>query len=479
MALKKQIVWRVGVIYIFMLVFAFFIIAQIVYLQITEVTSDEDTKTLKLKNVKIAPNRGDILAADGRMLASSIPYYEIRMDTRSTGMKSKVFNSKIDSLALGLSILFRDKSAKVYKKQIMNARKNGDRFYLIKRRVDYNQLKKLKTFPIFRLGQYKGGLIVLQKNVRIKPHASLASRTIGYVRNNNVGLERAFNNELKGIAGVRLMQKISGNIWMPVHDGNEIEPKDGLDVVTTIDINIQDVAESALRKQLERQEAAYGTAVLMEVATGKIKAIVNLKRDSRGKYKERFNYAVGRRSSPGSTFKLASIIALLEDGYVALEDSVDTGNGIYKYYDKKIVDTKRGGHGKISVQKVFEVSSNVGISKLVIENYKGKEKKFINRLYELNLNNRLEVPITGEAKPDINYPGKMSASGKPLWSEISLPQMAIGYEVELTALQILTLYNAIANNGKMVKPRFVEGLMYHGNWIKTYNTEVIKQSICS
>ena len=462
-----------------MLVFAFFIIAQIVYLQITEVTSDEDTKTLKLKNVKIAPNRGDILAADGRMLASSIPYYEIRMDTRSTGMKSKVFNSKIDSLALGLSILFRDKSAKVYKKQIMNARKNGDRFYLIKRRVDYNQLKKLKTFPIFRLGQYKGGLIVLQKNVRIKPHASLASRTIGYVRNNNVGLERAFNNELKGIAGVRLMQKISGNIWMPVHDGNEIEPKDGLDVVTTIDINIQDVAESALRKQLERQEAAYGTAVLMEVATGKIKAIVNLKRDSRGKYKERFNYAVGRRSSPGSTFKLASIIALLEDGYVALEDSVDTGNGIYKYYDKKIVDTKRGGHGKISVQKVFEVSSNVGISKLVIENYKGKEKKFINRLYELNLNNRLEVPITGEAKPDINYPGKMSASGKPLWSEISLPQMAIGYEVELTALQILTLYNAIANNGKMVKPRFVEGLMYHGNWIKTYNTEVIKQSICS
>ncbi len=478
MPLKKEIVWRVGVIYIFMLAFAILIIGKILYLQLIEGGKwEKKAQSLTLKDITIESNRGDILATDGRLLASSVPYYEIRMDTRSTGMDDVTFNSNVDSLAYKLSELFRDKSATEYKNELVKARRNGERFHLIKRRVNYNQLKKIKTFPIFRLGQYKGGFIALQTNLRIQPHVSLASRTIGYTTKgeggNVVGIEGAFDKELKGVDGVRLMQRLNGNVWMPVHDGNEVEPKDGMDVITTIDVDIQDVAENALLKQLIRHEAQHGTAVLMEVSTGEIKAIVNLERNSKGQYKELYNYAIGESRAPGSTFKLASIIALLEDGYVDLNDTVNTGNGEILYYDKKITDTKKGGHGICTVQEVFEVSSNVGISKLVTDYYTGKEEKFINRLYSMNLNNRLGIAIKGEGEPEIKYPGDK------FWSGVSLPQMSIGYEVRLTPLQMLTLYNAIANDGKMVQPKFVKGLMYHGDLVKTFDTEVLKQSICS
>lgn len=478
MQLKKEIVWRVGVIYILMLAFAILIIGKILYLQLVEGGKwKEQAQTLTLKDITIESNRGDILASDGRLLASSVPYYEIRMDTRSTGMDDKIFNSGIDSLSIKLSKLFKDKSASEYKKELIKARKDGERFHLIKRRVNYNQLKKIKTFPIFRLGQYKGGFIALQTNLRIQPHVSLASRTIGYTTQgeggNVVGIEGAFDKELKGVEGVRLMQRLNGNVWMPVHDGNEVEPRDGMDVVTTIDVDIQDVAENALLKQLARHEAHHGTAILMEVSTGEIKAIVNLERNSKGQYKETYNYAIGESRAPGSTFKLASMIALLEDGYVDLDDTINTGNGEIMYYDKKITDTKKGGHGVLTIQEVFELSSNVGISKLITDYYTGKEEKFINRLYGMNLNNRLGIPIKGEGEPEIKYPGDK------LWSGISLPQMSYGYEVRVTPLQTLNLYNAIANDGKMVKPKFVKGLMYHGDWVKKFDTEVIKQSVCS
>ncbi len=478
MSLKKEIVWRVGVIYIFMLAFAILIIGKIFYLQLIEGGKWKDkAQTLTLKDITIESNRGDILAEDGRLLASSIPYYEIRMDTRSTGMNNSTFNSNIDSLAYKLSELFRDKTATEYKNDLVTARKNSERFYLIKRSVNYNQLKRLKTFPIFRLGQYKGGFIALQTNLRIQPHVGLASRTIGYTTKgeggNVVGIEGAFDKELEGVEGIRLMQKLQGNIWMPVHDGNEVEPKDGKDVVTTIDVDIQDVAENALLKQLIRHEAHHGTAVLMEVSTGDIKAIVNLQRNSKGEYKESYNYAIGESRAPGSTFKLASAIALLEDGYVDLEDTINTGNGKIQYYDKTITDTKLGGYGILTFQEVFEFSSNVGISKLVTDYYTGKEEKFINRLYSMNLNNRLGIAIKGEGEPEVKYPGDR------LWSGVSLPQMSIGYEVRLTPLQTLALFNAIANNGKMVKPKFVKALMYHGSRIKTFDTEILNHSICS
>jgi len=478
MPLKKEIVWRVGVVYAFMLILGLVILAKVLYIQIVEGNKwREKAQSLTLKDIIIEANRGDILAQDGRMLSSSVPYYEIRLDTRSSGLDSYTFNHKIDSLALCLSRLFGDKSASAYRSEIVNARKHGERYHLLKRKVNYIQLKQMRKFPIFRLGQNKGGFIAVQTNVRIQPHVSLASRTIGYIsqseRGNVVGIEGAFDEQLRGVNGIRLMQKLQGNVWMPVNDGNEVEPRDGMDVVTTIDVNIQDVAESALRRQLSINEADHGTAILMEVKTGEIRAITNLERNKNGEYKETYNYAIGESTEPGSTFKLASMIAALEDGYVDLDDTIQTGKGEVTYYDRKLTDTKEGGHGVLTVKEIFEVSSNVGISKIITRHYKGKEAKFINHLYRMNLNEKLGIDIKGEGKPEIKFPGDK------LWSGVSLPMMSIGYEVRMTPLQILSLYNAVANDGRMVRPKLVKSIMYHGNVVETFDTDIINSSICS
>ena len=478
MSLKKEIVWRVGLVYVFMLLLGIAILAKVLYLQVIEGPKwREKAQILSLKDITIEANRGDIMDTDGRLLASSVPFYEIRLDTRSTGMDSYMFNKKIDSLALCLSRLFRDKPASAYKNEILKARRNGERYHLLKRRVSYIQLKEMRKFPIFRLGANKGGFMPIQTNMRIQPHASLASRTIGYTtqgeRGNVVGIEGAFDEELSGVNGIRLMQRLPGNVWMPVNDGNEVEPKDGMDVLSTIDVNIQDVAENALRKQLSRHNAHHGSAILMEVKTGEIKAIANLEKTSSGAYKETYNYAIGESAEPGSTFKLASMIAVLEDGHVDLDDTINTGKGEIMYYDKKVTDTKEGGYGMLTVKQIFEYSSNVGISKIVTRYYKGSEEKFINRLYRMNLNSKVGIDIKGEGAPEIKFPDDK------YWSGVSLPMMSIGYEVRMAPIQILTLYNAVANNGRMVRPRLVKEVRYHGNTVRTSDPEIINQSICS
>lgn len=478
MSLKKDIVWRVGVVYIFMLALAVAVLLKIAYLQIFQGrTLTEQAEKNVLRTFPLESNRGDIYAADGRLLATSVPYYEIRMDTRSTGMEAGLFNDKVDSLAGCLSRLFKDQSKEAYKRRLTKAHKRGNRFLLIKRRASYMQLEALKSFPLFRQGRYKGGFIVLQNNIRIHPHGGLASRTIGYLSKstagNQVGLEGAYDEYLTGTAGLRLMQKVNGDVWMPVNDENEVEPEDGKDVITSIDINIQDVAESALRRQLSLRQAHHGTAILMEVATGEIKAIANLERTASGDYQETYNYAIGESTVPGSTFKLASMIAALEDGAVRLSDSIDTGDGVMYYYDQKMKDSHHGGYGKISVKEVFEKSSNIGISKIITSHYGDDPKRFINRLYRMHLNDPLGLEILGEGKPMIKYPGD------PLWSGITLPMMSIGYEVQLTPLQILTFYNAVANDGKMVKPKLVSEIRYRGKRLRRMKTEVINPSICS
>jgi len=335
----------------------------------------------------------------------------------------------------------------------------------------------MKTFPLFRRGRYKGGFIHVQENKRILPHMGLASRRIGYLTKgrsgNVVGIEGAYDHELSGVVGVRLMQRLSGNVWMPVNTNNEVEPRDGNEVVTTIDINLQDVAEHALLKQLSRHNAHHGTAILMEVQTGEVKAIVNLERDKEGRYRELYNYGIGESTEPGSTFKLPALMVALEDKVVNLDDTIDTGNGKIRYYDKTIKDTKKGGYGKITVKQVFELSSNVGMSKIINENYKGRESQFINRLYAMRLNEKLNVEIKGEGIPYIQYPGDK------YWSGLSLPMISHGYEVRMTPLQILTFYNAVANNGKMVKPGFVREIRYHGERIRKFDTKVLNPSICS
>lgn len=473
--------WRVGVCYTLIVLFAFCVVSRVVYLQVFE--GDEwrgRAQSISKKDITVYANRGDICAADGRLLASSIPYYELRMDFQATGLTNDIFKKNVDSLALCLSKFFKDKSRSAYHRQLWDAKFHSkrNRYVLVNhRKVNYNELKQIKTFPLFRLSSNKGGLICLQESKRVQPHKNLARRTIGYLQKGNgnerigkVGLEGLFENELKGINGISMMQKMSGK-WLPV---NQADPKDGNDIITTIDVNFQDVAQTALLQQLQAYHADHGTAILMEVETGAIKAIANLGLDKKSNsYKEIYNYAVGEATEPGSTFKLASMMALLEDGYVEPTDSIETGNGVHRFYRNKMRDSHIGGYGKISVQQAFEKSSNVGISKLVNQFYKDRPRDFINRLYEFRLNRTLELNIKGEGQPRIKYPGE------PGWSGISLPWMSIGYEVQQTPLQTLSFYNAIANNGKMMKPMFVHEIRYHGKVLKHFDEEVLKNSLCS
>lgn len=478
MSIKKDILFRVGFVYFSFLLLGLAIIGRIIFIQFVQGNKyREKAKAVSLKNLPIEPTRGDILTYDGRLLATSIPNYEIRMDMQAKGLASETFHDNLDSLSLCLSKLFGDKSKSAYKQELSQAYKEGRRYFLIKRRADYNQLQAMRKFPLFRMGQNKSGMIAIQEDVRFQPHLGLASRTVGYLtkgeEGNEVGIEGGFDSYLRGIKGMRLMQRLSGDVWMPVNSDNEVEPQEGYDVVSTLDVNLQDLAESALRKQLETHGADHGCAVLMEVKTGKIRAITNLEKDENGRYRESYNYAIGEATEPGSTFKLASLMAAMEDGYIQLDDEIDTGDGTVTYYGKTIRDHGSKGLGKISVLKVFEFSSNVGVAKIIKKYYTGKEKQFIDRLYGMKLNKMLNLEIKGEARPEIKYPGDK------LWSGISLPQMSYGYEVKLAPIHILTFYNAIANDGKMVKPKFVESVKFHGKFIKDFGTEVVESSICS
>ncbi len=475
--IKKEVLWRVYIVYIFMLILGLSIIGRIVYIQFFEGNVWKD-KAMKetVKDFDIKSIRGTIYSSDGRVLATSVPIFDVRMDVNSNLISDDFFYGNIDSLSFSLANLFKDKHQQTYRNNLVNARKNGNRFYLVKRNVKYAQLKKMRTFPIFRRGKYKGGMIIIPKDRREMPFKLLSKRTIGYSRKGYyVGLEGAYNKELKGVSGKRLMQKIAKGVWMPLNDENLIEPEHGKDIISTINVNFQDVAENALMKQIEYHQADHGCAVLMEVSTGHIKAIANLKRDTAtGRYEESYNYAVGESSEPGSTFKLASFLVALEDNKFNLDDSINTGNGITKYYDRTMEDSHKGGYGKISVQRAFEVSSNVGVSRLIYKAYSKDPQKFIDGLYKLKLNQPLGIEIKGEGKPQIKSPKQRSE-----WYGTTLPWMSIGYEISMTPLQTLALYNAVANDGVMVKPMLVKAIMQTGEIVENYETVVLNEAICS
>jgi len=478
MALRDEIIWRSGVIYIIILIIALGIMVRIFIIQFPQGDKWAEMGEEYVYKTDIVPaNRGDILSDDGRLLASSIPYYSVYIDTRSTGMDQQTWMQGLDGLCDGLSKIIGLKSAGEWKRDLTNARRRGERYHLIKREVDHNTLKELKKLPIFKYGRYQGGLIAETENERKRPHMRLAARTIGYLTEgasgNVVGLEGAYDNELMGVSGSVLKQRLTGGAWMPVNNENSVDPRDGNDILTTINIDLQDVAETALEKQLLQHNAHHGVVVLMEVKTGDIKAMANLQLGEDGNYHESYNYAVGESTEPGSTFKLASFIAALEDGVIKLDDTIDTGTGQIKYYDKIIRDAKYGGYGKISVREVFEKSSNVGTAKIIYENYKDRPGDYVDRLYRMGLNDKLGIDIKGEGIPLIRYPGDK------YWSGISLPMMSHGYEVQLTPLQLLTFYNAVANGGRMMKPRIVREIQYHGETLKKINPEVLNPAICS
>lgn len=477
MTIKRDITWRVGVIYLALVVLAVVVFVKVLYLQLVEgekysVLEEELTSMER----PIEANRGNILADDGRKLACSVPSYRLYMDMMAHGLTDEIFNENIDSLSLCLSRFFKDLSQSGYRRKLAEARQKKKRYFRINaRRISFTELREVKTFPIFRLGKNVGGFIPEILDQRKLPFGILASRTIGKLygekeKGGMVGLERAYDDELKGVSGISSYTRISGH-WVPEEI---LPPKNGNDVMTSIDIEIQDVAENSLKQQLIKHNADHGVTVLMEVQTGEIKAIVNLHRRSKGVYEEDyFNYAIGEATEPGSTFKLASMIAALEDGVIDLNDSIDTGKGTCKYYDRVMRDSHYGGFGKITYRQAFEKSSNVGISKMIVDNYKSDPKKFIDRIYSMGLNKKLGLQIKGEGDPYIKYPGSNT------WSGVSLPWISIGYETQLTPLQVLTFYNAVANEGKMVKPHFVKAVYRHGDLIKAYEPEVLNPSICS
>ena len=478
MAVRDEIVWRSGIVYIAIVLMAVAIVVRILILQYVQHGKWSDmSEKYVYKTTEVPANRGDILADDGRLLASSVPYYTIYMDTRSSGMSGATWSNGINGLSAGLSRLVGERSAAGWKAAISEARRRGDRYFLIKRKVDYETLKKLKELPIFREGQFRGGMLAQAENRRILPNNDLAARTIGYLNlgseGNEVGVEGAFDKELAGKNGVAVKQRLIGGDWIIVEDASSVASKDGNDIVTTIDIDLQDLASAALLNQLRKHNAHHGCAVLMEVETGDIKAIANLEVGSDGGYHETYNYALGESTEPGSTFKLPAIMAALEDGVIDTSDIVDTGTGSVRYYNKIIRDTKEEGYGRISVKQVFEKSSNVGTSKIIYDNYKDRPKDFVNRLYAMKLNQKLDLQLKGEGEPLIRYPGDK------LWSGLSLPMMSHGYEVQMTPIQVLTFYNAVANDGKMMKPRFVTAVMRNGTTIKRYEPEVIMNSIAS
>jgi cell division protein FtsI (penicillin-binding protein 3) len=476
MATRDEIVWRGGLVYLVIGLLGVVLLIRILILQYVQRGKWADMgEKYVYKTAEMPANRGDILTSDGRILASSIPYYTIYMDTRSSGMSSSTWSEGINGLSAGLAHILGERSAAGWKSVITEARKKGDRYFLIERKVSYETLKKLKELPIFREGQYKGGMVAQAENRRILPNNELAKRTIGYLNlgseGNEVGVEGAFDKDLAGKNGVAVKQRLTGGDWIIVEGPNSVDSRDGNDVVTTLDLDLQDVASTALLNQLKKNDADHGCAILMEVSTGKVKAIANLGLTDDGDYHEAYNYAIGESTEPGSTFKLPSLMAAIEDGVIDTSDIVDTGNGSVKYYDHIIRDTKE--HGVITVKQVFEESSNVGTSKLIYEHYKNNPKDFVNRLYAMRLNKPLGIQLKGEGDPLIRYPGDK------LWSGLTLPMMSHGYEVELTPLQILTFYNAVANDGRMMRPIFVDAIMRNGRVIRSFGPEVIINSIAS
>ncbi|SRX74633.1 penicillin-binding protein [Aequorivita antarctica] len=427
------------------------------------------------KNFIIPANRGNVYADDGSLLATSVPKYDIRFD--AVTVTSEDFNENLKPLSEGLSKMF-GKPVSYYQEMFRKARADKNRYQLVVKNLGYSNYIKVKNLPLFRKGPYKGGLIVEQRTVREHPIGLIAQRTVGDEAFDRpgyyaVGLEGAFNDLLTGKEGHRLKQKIAQGQWKPISDDNEIEPQDGYDIVSTINVNIQDIAHHALLKQLEYYEAEHGSVIVMEVATGEIKAVSNLGRTSSGTYYEKLNYAIGESHEPGSTFKVMAMMAALEDKVIDTSTVIDTGNGVKVFYGRKIYDSHRGGYGKISAAKALEVSSNIGLATIINDNYSKNPNKFIDRLKSWNLTEKTGVKIKGEGKPMIPQPGDKK------WSKNALPSMAYGYNLRLTPLQTLTFYNAIANNGVMVKPRFIKEVRAWNEKVTTYDTKVINPKICS
>jgi cell division protein FtsI (penicillin-binding protein 3) len=479
MEIKRDILWRVYLCFIGIVLLSFCVLGKAFYIQRVQGAYWRGlSDSLHQKYVELDAERGTIYSADSSMLSTSIPYFNIYIDFGAEGLrekKGKRFLENIDSLSICLAGLFGDLPATGYKRELMQGYRSVDRYYSLQSNVSFEQYRKLRNFPLVRLGRNRSGFIAEVNSKRLNPFGLLANRTIGLARANaqNVGLERTYDTLLKGQSGKRLVRYIAGGTYVPV-EGYEIESENGKDVVTTIDVNIQDIAENALLKELIDNEADHGTCIVMEVSTGKIKAIANLGRQQDGNYWEDLNYAI-RASEPGSTFKLVTLLSLLEDKNVKLTDQVNLEGGVWKVARRTVYDSEKHDKAEniVTIKRAFEMSSNVGMAKLAWEHYSANPRRFIDHLKKLKLDHPTGVDLVGETNPIIKNPKSRT------WSATTLPWMAFGYEVLVSPLQTLTLYNAVANEGKMMKPYLVNAVQESGITIKENHPVTATEKICS
>ncbi len=475
MNIKKSILLRVRIAFLFVVLFAIAVVAKTGHIHFVQGKKwAEMGARISFDNKRVKATRGNIYSDNGSLLATSLPFYKIAFD--ATLPKDAIFKKGVDSLAYQLARFFKDKSQTDYRHMMIDARASGKQYTILSRKqIDYQDKKIMMEWPIFREGRLRGGAIFEKMDVRYRPFSNLSRRTIGFVNENDkgAGIEYSFNKELGGQDGYAYYQKIAGGVWKPIFDANNVKAINGLDLQTTLDINLQDVAETALYKAMSQHNADDGLVVVMEVATGAIKAISNLSSDGHGNFHEKFNFVTGALFEPGSTFKLVTMIALLEDTNMELSDSVDTGNGEFTFYNKKVRDHEENGLGKVSVQQAFEHSSNVAMAKLADKNFGLHPQKFIDHIDRLKLSQPLGIQIQGELNPKIKRPGDKG------WSGISLPWMAYGYGLEISPLHTLALYNAVANNGKMIKPVFIKSIKKADEDEEIFDTEVINSKICS
>ncbi len=430
------------------------------------------------EGVPVKPNRGNILSADGKLMASSLPEYRIYMDFKAGGyQKDTMLMNHLTEICEGLHKIFPDRSAAQFKAHLLKGRKKGSRNYLIyPKRISYIQYKEAKRLPVFNLNKYKGGFHELAYNQRKKPFGSLAARTLGDLYADTAqgaknGIELAFDSLLKGREGITHRQKVM-NKYLNIVDR---PPVDGCDIITTLDVDMQDICEKALVDKLKELEAVSGVAILMDVPTGDVKAIVNMTRGQDGNYYEMRNLAISNLQEPGSTFKTASIMVALEDGKITPDYTVDTEKGIKMMYGQAMRDHNwyKGGYGVIDVNRIMEVSSNIGVSSIIDKFYKDDPQKFVDGLKRMSIDQPLHLQIPGEGTPNIKGPKEK------YFAKTTLPWMSIGYEVQIPPINILTFYNAIANNGTMVRPRFVTKAVKDGDVVEEYPVEVINKKICS
>ena len=478
MEVKRDILWRVYLCFIFIVVVCLIVLSKAFYIQ--QVQGDQwrsMSDSMHQKIIELDAERGTIYSEDGQMLSTSIPQFDIYIDFGAEGLRDKsgkLFRQNLDSLSYCLSNLFKDRSETDYKKILSNGYTNKVRYFLLKKKISFKEYQQLRQFPLVRLGRNKSGFIPEVKSIRLNPYQLLAYRTIGLDRENaqKIGLEQTYDSVLKGNTGKRLVRYIGGGVSVPVDDALDIEPENGKDVVTTLNIHIQEIAENALMNMMQHSESQTGTCIVMETKTGKIKAMANLGRRPDGGYWEDYNYAM-RATEPGSTIKLATLLAVLSEGKTSINNQVvvgSTGNAFVGV--REVNDAERAPKPVMTVAECFAHSSNVGFSKIAYNSFAQQPYRFMQYLHQFRLDTITGIDLLGESKPRLP---RMKRNTEGLSDMIT---MSFGYAIQVSPLQTLTLYNAIANAGKMMKPYLVNSIQNDGTIIKQYEPIVLRESIC-